>query len=135
MLEKKRILETFDLDAVMAQLRDVVMGESKRVVVAVPTYDESMRYILMADAALYTEQRSDAYKVVQYFKTENPVHEIDMILDSNDADDIVDQSERPIDYVIMLHEFMPSEARYLIESLAENAAGEVNLDMQVLEFS
>ena len=131
--------ETFQIGNRILEMEDQVRawqarGETERlnIVVAVPGFDESMRWIYQADRALYEMQVRDAQVLVDYLDQNVVTQELHFITEADAASDLMDALKNPVDIIILLHEFTEVEEQYLIDELHENQLGMVNQTAEVI---
>jgi len=111
-----KLFTTFDIQDKCVELELIVMRrryqlfQGASVVIAVPTLDESQRYIKTDDFSLFQQQKEDANVLARYL-TQNNANIIGVIKDINlDLDDQLNGFEnKDIDYLIFLHEFTTAE--------------------------
>ena len=133
-----QVFETFKIDEKIKELKallncqDLSVFDGQHIVVAVPSFDESVRHIEKYDPELFACQQADAYHLADFIIFNTKADAVSVLMDSNEADELVDSITKPITYVILLHEFIPSEKSYLTESLRENRKGDMNKNLQMI---
>ena len=139
-----QLFETFDLNEKMEELKvalndkELACFKGKRIVVAVPSFDESVRHIQTADPELYNAQIKDAEKFVKLIDEQlkfknNTAESLDTLSDSKYAASVVDKHTQPVDYLILLHEFIRSEKNFLVDEMREDKFGTIHDHLQVIE--
>ena len=115
------VFATFKVDDKIEELK-VLVGEKnfsvfeyKKVAIAVPVYDESMRNIQFFDHKLYISQQNDADQLRAFFIKSTETSVVYTVIKHDDIPHV-----RTIDYLILLHEFTQSEENNLIKALQDN---------------
>jgi len=117
------VFKTFKVEDKIEELK-ALLGEKgisifkdKRVVIAVPVYDESMRNIELFDNELYITQKNDLEQFRHLFMQKTKVGMTNIIYQHYCV-----PTARSIgfDYLILLHEFTQSEEDNLIKELQTN---------------
>jgi len=115
------VFSTFNVEEKIKELKELFGEENiydlsgKRLAIAVPIYDESMRNIRLFDHKLYLTQQNDLQKLCTFFRKETKLPVTWIITTPYHIPNV-----KNIDYLILLHEFMQSEEDNLIAELKEN---------------
>lgn len=99
--------------------------EGANIVIAIPSLDESGNSIFSFDSDLYYAQKRDARTLASYIREKTTSNVVYIILDADKACETIEIMgwKQQIDYVIFLHEFMPSEKDYILGELSESCDG------------
>ena len=115
------VFETFIVEDKIEELK-TLLGKGdfsdlneKKVAVAIPVYDESMRNIQLFDKDLYITQKNDLEKLRDFLLANTEISLVHPI-----THHCAISSVRGIDYLILLHEFTQSEEDNIIEELQAN---------------
>ena len=134
-----QVFETFKVEEKIEELKEFVkcpklsVFENKYIIIVVPSFDESGRYIKKDDKELYLAQKSDARQLSNFLR-ENAKAKVEVVTNSDEIYNVVDSSDEPIDFLILLHEFIPSEKDYVVAEMKENHLSEaVNKHLKVIE--
>ena len=137
---KLQIFETFTIEGKIEELKGFVkcpnlsVFNGKNIVIVVPSFDESGRYIEEDDKELYLVQESDANQLSSYLKSNTKANDVIVETNSDKLDKVVDSSNEPIDFLILLHEFTQGEKDYVVGEMKDNHRNEkVNENLQVIE--
>jgi len=120
------VFETFKVEDKIKEFRALFQDEGlgvlngANVVIAVPSFDESERWIFKHDQELFATQRRDAYRLIKFFLEETCACVAGLILD---ADKTTEIARVQVDYVIFLHEFMAFERDYILGVLSDYGYG------------
>ena len=117
------LLEAFNIEEKIADFEKSVNWEDfehKNIVIAVPTYDESHRTIEIEDRELFVRQKKDAYILGHHIMLASQANLVRIITNADEVDDFVDHAREATAVLILLHEFMDFEKKYIIEGLSEN---------------
>lgn len=124
--EDNQLLTTFSIQDKCIELEAIVADKGYNifkgasVLVAVPTLDESNRYIRKEDCQLFKQQCKEALEMTFYLIENN----VDFIAVIKDIDTEIDEclnrlDGRKLDYLICLHEFIDVEKNFIVKSLRE----------------
>ena len=122
------IFEMFSVEDKIDELKNQANGLNHNVlsgatiVIAVPSYDESGRFIYIDDQVLYNAQKQDANRLAAYIHSNTSSCIVDIILDADKSHTVL-ETNQPIDYVLFLHEFMDFERDYILDELRESKHG------------
>ena len=135
-----QIFETFTVEEQIEELKGFVecphlsVFDDKNIVIATPSFDEYDRYIKNEDKELYFVQKRDARQLSSYIMNNTRANSAIVVTNSSKLDSIVDSSSEPIDFLILLHEFMPEEQDFAIDQMKRNHLGiAVNENLRVIE--
>jgi hypothetical protein len=121
------VFENFKIEDKIKEFSTIV-GESldalegQHIVIAVPTMDESNRSICLNDEALFHAQQNDAHILAQHIMYNMSADWVTVIADFNKVDQFEEKIIESIDWLVLLHEFVDVEKRYIINALTENNA-------------
>jgi len=129
----ENIFETFKIEDKIEELKGMlVMGNvdllDKRVVIAVPSFDESMRSIYDEDRVLYDVQQRDADVLARYIMNDVGAELVSVITGFNSINDLASSVADPYECVIFLHEFMSFESVAILSTLTKH-----NKDLKYFE--
>jgi len=136
----KKLFDTFDIKQKIEELKcffrcpDLSVFDSKHIVIATPSLDESGRCIKQDDPELFDCQEQDAHHLASFIMNHTEADAVSIITDSQKAYKLVDSVCKPLDFLILLHEFIPSEKEYIVSELKEeNGFGVSNEALQIIE--
>jgi len=135
-----QVFETFKIEDKIEELKILVKSsklgvfDDKHIIIVVPSFDESNRYIKKDDKELYLAQKSDAKWLSSFLINSTKAKTVEIVTDLHELHSVVDSSSEPIKFVILLHEFIQHEKDYVIREMKEDYLEQkVNEDLQVIE--
>jgi len=136
----EKLFDTFDIKQKIEELKgffscsDLSAFDSKHIVIAIPSLDESGRFIKQDDPELFDYQDQDAHYLANFIMGHTEADAVSILVDSQKVYKLVDSISEPLDFLILLHEFIPSEKDYLVSKLQkENDFGVSSENLQMIE--
>ena len=137
-MKVKKIFKTFKIKEKIKELKkqlgddDNIFAE-KCIIVAVPSYDESIRRIEEDDKELFISQKQDANTIAHFIMEHTQADIVDVIWNINHLDKFSYFPEKAkIDCLILLHEFIESEKQNTILSIRKHCIVD-DKDFRIIE--
>ena len=120
----RNIFETFIIEDKIEVLKgEFVMKnmdlQDKRVVIALPAFDESMRSIYTEDRVLYDVQQRDADVQARHIMTDTGAELVSIVTGFDKVNDLARNVTDPYECLIFLHEFMSFESIAILSTLTK----------------
>ena len=120
------VLEMFNVEEkineLMNQTNDLkqILFSGGNIAIIVPSFDESGQFIKTDDEELYNAQKQDADRLAEYIQNNISPSNINIILDSDQLSEVLDDIEQPFDCVLLLHEFMKHERDFVFGEISDS---------------
>ena len=103
---------------------------SRHVVIAIPVLDKDGKHIKETSPDLFVKRYGEAYAVAHFLSQHANVREMTILANA----DQVTRIFRPVDQLILFHEFVDEEKHHLLKALEKNfALSEVGNPSRILE--
>ena len=128
------VFQTFKIEDKIQELEKMLVIkqmnlQDKSVIIAVPSYDESMRSIKKDDEVLYDVQLKDAHALAEYVMVTMDTDLVSIVTDIEQLSALIGKVASPHECIIYLHEFMNIEKSDMLEILTEYNANLTHIEL------